>query len=351
MSYEKISCSYKWTILDFKNRTTKKGDSFNSDRFDIYEPDGRISNWSLQLYPKGDSRAQDGDLSFYIKSLNNFDISICFGFSIFDASTGTKQNNLHADNERLKHSNGRGYSVFCKEKTLQDNPQWLDGGNLTLVCDIQILSFPENNIAPLTKRIQNQLCEDFSNLFTDETASDVKIKCETKTFFCHRGILSARSPVFRAMLQADMEEKRDGIVEIKDFGPDVVEAMLFFMYTAKVSRGVDTVYYYEKKHQDHFSELLKAADQYQLDLLKAACEEALCCGLQVENCLISLILGDMYQAEKLKKNSMKLFIENMSKVIHGSDDWKKCVKSHPDLTVEITEEIARKQCTDTNGNA
>ena len=57
----------------------------------------------------------------------------------------------------------------------------------------------------------------------------------------------------------------------------------------------------------------------------------------------------MYQAEKLKKRSMKLFVENMIKVIHGSaDDWNKCVKSHPDLTVEITEEMARRQCTDEN---
>ena len=233
---------------------------------------------------------------------------------------------------------------------------------MTIVCDIEILSNQENNIAPLTKR-RDQLCEDFSNLFTDETASDVKIKCGTKTFHCHWGILSARSPVFRAMLQADMEEKREGIVEIKDFGIEVVEAMLFFMYTATVSAtasatarlyskrtgyfttATGVVYSYEKNHRDHFSELLKAADQYQLDLLKAACEDALCCGLEVENCLISLILGDMYQAEKLKKNSMKFFIENMNKVIQCSDDWKKCVKSHPDLTVEITEEIARRQCT------
>ena len=61
----------------------------------------------------------------------------------------------------------------------------------------------------------------------------------------------------------------------------------------------------------------------------------------------------MYQAEKLKKNSMEVFVENMNKVIYGSDEWKKCVKSHPDLTVEITEEIARRQCTcaDSNGNA
>ena len=188
VSYEKISCSYKWTILDFKNRTitTKKGDSLNSDRFEIYEPDGRNSNWSLQLYPKGYAEARTQDLSLCLKSLNNFEINICFTFSIIDASTGTKQINQRANNEKFKNSKGHGYSVFCKEKTLQDNPQWLDGGNLTIVCDIEILSNQENNIAPLTKR-RDQLCKDFSKLFTDSTASDVKIKCGTIKHFTVTG--------------------------------------------------------------------------------------------------------------------------------------------------------------------
>ena len=63
-----ISCSYKWTILDFMNRRSKKG-SLTSEVFQIYEPDGRISNCRLMLYPRGDTRAKDGDLSLYLKSL------------------------------------------------------------------------------------------------------------------------------------------------------------------------------------------------------------------------------------------------------------------------------------------
>ena len=146
-----------------------------------------------------------------------------------------------------------------------------------------------------------------------------------------------------ALSVEDMEEKREGIVDIKDFSPDVIEAMLKFMYTTNVPSNVQ-----------HITELLKAADQYQLDLLKNACEATLCRGLKINNCLIYLILGDMYQAEMLKKCSMKMLFENMNEVFTQSpEDWKRCVKSHPDLTVEITTEMAKRQCqsvnpTDTN---
>ena len=54
-------------------------------------------------------------------------------------------------------------------------------------------------------------------------------------------------------------------------------------------------------------------------------------------------MGDMYQAKDLKKSSMKMFVENMNKVLtECPDEWERCVKSHPDLTVEITTEMARR---------
>jgi len=342
-----ISCSYKWTILDFINRRSKKG-SLTSEVFQIYEPDGRISNWRLLLYPRGDSRANDGGLSLYLKSLNSFKITAGFRLSILDASTGTKQKSMEGKSQEFTNTGGMGWYAFCTENEVENNPQWLDDDKLTIVCDIMLTHTPKNK-EPFSKRLLKQFCDDFSNLFIDETTSDVKIICGEKTFPCHSAILSARCPVFRAMLKTDMEETRVGMVKITDFSPKVVEAMLRFIYTSSSEGFVINIH--QDQCRDHIVELLKASDKYHLDLLKDACEEVLCLGLNVENCLISLILADMYQAEDLKKCSMKIFVENMNKVIKGSDDWKKCVKNHPDLTVEITEEIARRQCTDIYANA
>ena len=42
-------------------------------------------------------------------------------------------------------------------------------------------------------------------------------------------------------------------------------------------------------------ELLAAAEQYQLELLKSICEEKLCSCLEIGNSVNYLVLGDMYQ--------------------------------------------------------
>ena len=96
---------------------------------------------------------------------------------------------------------------------------------------------------------------------------------------------------------------------------------------------------------NHVADLLKAADVYQLDLLKASCEETLCRGLNLKHCLSSLIIGDMYRAPILKKNSMKMFLDYMNIVLaQNPENWEMVVKNYPDLTFEITTEIAKRQC-------
>ena len=73
-----------------------------------------------------------------------------------------------------------------------------------------------------------------------------------------------------AMFQSNMKEKEKQTVNIDDFKPTVVAEMLSFIYTGEVSSH-DAL-----SDNDIASDLLKAADKYQLDLLKNICEERLC---------------------------------------------------------------------------
>ena len=139
-------------------------------------------------------------------------------------------------------------------------------------------------------------------------------------------------------LKIDLEifllDRKKGKVEIQRFSSDVIQNMLHFMYTGSLSTPLG---------ETEAADLLGAADQYQLDLLKRVCENKLCELLNVDNCLRLLAIADMHQAVQLKALGMKLVIKNMNTiVIKNSEDWKKCVKSHPDLAVEITEEQAKR---------
>ena len=130
-----IQCNYNWIIEDFKNRNEMKGEFLLSDIIEIHEPDGRITKWKLMFFPKGDKRANEGEMSIFVVSLNHFDVKISFTISILDATTGAKTKSFnHKDKLFTPLSptssriyNGTGIVNFCKESEILDNPQWLSG--------------------------------------------------------------------------------------------------------------------------------------------------------------------------------------------------------------------------------
>ena len=65
------------------------------------------------------------------------------------------------------------------------------------------------------------------------------------------------------MFKADMTENKRGKVEIKGFSSDVIQNMFMFIYTGMLSTP--------ELDETEAVDLLGAADQYQLDLLKRVC--------------------------------------------------------------------------------
>ena len=74
---------------------------------------------------------------------------------------------------------------------------------------------------------------------------------------CVKSLLVARSQVFAAMFEHDMEEAKHNRVEVKDVDSEVMDQMLRFIYTGKAP-----------DLERMAAELLAAADKYALDRLK-----------------------------------------------------------------------------------
>ena len=139
--------------------------------------------------------------------------------------------------------------------------------------------------------------------------SDVEVKCGERIFNCHKLILSARSPVFKAMFQADMKEKETKEVEIEEIKSEAVAELLHFIYAGSLSSSTT---------MDEIAEdLLGAANQYQLDLLKGICEDKLCSMLNIGNSIRYMVVGDLYQATKLRKIALKLVAKNMDTIVNS----------------------------------
>ena len=109
---------------------------------------------------------------------------------------------------------------------------------------------------------QKQFIKDLDHLFLDQTNNyDVTLTSGEKVFYCHKGILSARSPVFKAMFQSNMKENELGTVEIEDIQQEAFSEFLNYIYTGSISLSFDK----------YGKELLALADKYQVDELKRAC--------------------------------------------------------------------------------
>ena len=163
-------------------------------------------------------------------------------------------------------------------------------------------------------------------LLGNQKFSDVRIICGKEVFDCHRSILSVRSPVFEAVFQSEVLENLKEVV-IKDHRPEVVKEMLHFIYNGATST--------ETVMDEIGKDLLGAADQYQLDILRDKCEEKLCSSLEVSNSVELLVLADLHHTSKLRSMALKLVAKNMDTIVN-TDVYKDFARHHPDISVEIT---------------
>lgn len=144
-----------------------------------------------------------------------------------------------------------------------------------------------------------QAFADFKKLLDDESLTDFKLKTsDSKILKVHKAFLSARSPVFHAMLRNDMEEAQTGIVDIKDFDSRTMKEVLRFIYCNEVE-DLDKI----------AKDLIYAADKYHLLELKKMCIASIVASLTVENVLKSLeIADDVSEADMLLEHCLDIIM-------------------------------------------
>lgn len=148
---------------------------------------------------------------------------------------------------------------------------------------------------------------DLANLFESGNFSDVKVNCSGTVFQCHKNILAARSPVFAAMFQHDMKESSENEVEIDGIEPEVLKEMLTFIYSGRCDM------------QKMTSDLLVAADRYDLKNLKKNCEIELAKSLSLKNALQILSLTEKISAPYLEEKTNEFCMCIKSELIKDMD--------------------------------
>lgn len=252
---------FQWDIntdsYDYKNQNC-----LVSPRFSIL---GNIQNeWQLKLYPRGIHVENEGYFSLFLCNLMPHEMTVTCSFSLWNKGNAVSRAILK--NEIFKPNVGRGFSrTFEHSFVLDYTNNVLKDKSLSIQCNIVLT---ENKVETNNCQTQNkknlkrmQEFDHLENLMTNPNFSDIKIIAGKKTYQLHRNILTSCSPVFDAMLKNDTEEK---ILEIKDIRSEVLNELFKYIYCAKVD-DIDKI----------DSELLIAAEKYNVIALKSLCEESL----------------------------------------------------------------------------
>ncbi|KAK3428236.1 hypothetical protein EUGRSUZ_E00994 [Eucalyptus grandis] len=118
----------------------------------------------------------------------------------------------------------------------------------------------------------------------------------------HKTILASQSPVFKAMLENEMEESRSGTININDASYDALRA---FVHCLSVEALLDEQMAYE---------LLVLAEKYQVEHLKAYCEMILISKLNWDNSIINYSFAHQHNAKHLLEAALSLIMVNMDKL-------------------------------------
>lgn len=129
------------------------------------------------------------------------------------------------------------------------------------------------------------------NIFKVVTSTEPDVEISTDdgvNIRAHKSILSDKSEVFRALFATEMEEADSNSVDIIDFTGPVMQELLRFIYFGNVHNI-----------EDVNVELYKAADVYDIELLREICLKSISDGVSRDNVTELVKFANQYSLDDL----------------------------------------------------
>ncbi|XP_057367795.1 uncharacterized protein LOC130688806 [Daphnia carinata] len=145
----------------------------------------------------------------------------------------------------------------------------------------------------------------------------------------HIQILSARSAVFGAMFNHDMQEAKTGKVTIKDIKSNIFKELLHYVYVGRTESALT---------DDTAQQLFSAADKYDILDLRNECIEYLLSHIELNNAINIMIWADLHSMENVKNVALDIVVSN-AKTICQTEEWDRMAKNYPELNLLATRRI------------
>lgn len=251
----------------------------------------------------------------------------CYNFDSFRwsvvqvAGAGPAPRQLHAAVAVRRRNNV--YSIFMFGGTDKQKTHYYDD-----LCEVRASEVPVDNPCAT--------CSSTGMLLDNPRFSDVRFVVGGQTVHAHRAILYSRSEYFRKMFESQMRESTAMEIPIPGVAHAVFLAVMEYLYTKHVNlRG-----------GQHAVDVLKAADMFHLDGLRALCVVKVEQAINVDNVTIVCELADSVNTETLKQFCFNFIIQNFKSVI-ATTSFHNLMRDDPGgLGKEILEAFA-----DSNGGS
>ncbi|KAM9789792.1 kelch-like protein 40a [Neosynchiropus ocellatus] len=152
--------------------------------------------------------------------------------------------------------------------------------------------------------LQDGLCD----LLENDKFVDCVLKVQEKEFPCHRLVLAASSPFFKAMFLSELEESKKREIVLKDVDPSTLGMILRYLYTSDINLT-------EQNVQDIFM----VANMYQIPSIFSVCVSYLQEKLVLGNCLAIYRLGLLLDCPRLALTAQEFICERYQVVVRDQD--------------------------------
>ena len=150
----------------------------------------------------------------------------------------------------------------------------------------------------------HELLKNLNSLRTSHLFTDATLFIEHEELYCHRNILAASSPYFRAMFTHKLREGEKAEVSFQDVSPWTLKRIIDYVYTGRLEITIDNA-----------QELLAAASQFEYPAIVQACCNFLEKHLHPSNCLGIENFALLYACDNLIERAHKYALENFSTVV------------------------------------
>lgn len=204
----------------------------------------------------------------------------------------------------------------------------LPSGAITLFCEVEVNPELVYTVQTQRKVITNSQSASIGvleRMLDDNLFSDLKLvsTVDNKEHNCHKAVLAACSPVFKAMFENETQERKLNKVVIDDLEGSTIKSMLEYVYKGTVSDIAEVAL-----------ELFQAAEKYQMLGLSKFCQAALTSSLSASNVGQVLSISHMYLAAELKAECFD-FISRNAKHVIATEGWVQLEQAQPQLAIEF----------------